>query len=554
VHESKQFGHQAPGTQQGGPGLRRFCGADSLQNIVRGLQIIVAIGLMFFAGVAAAATLETLLMPGKLSAAHAEYEEQCSSCHDRANKARMSNLCLACHKDITTDMKGRQGFHGRALPANARCAGCHGEHKGRAADIVGLEPNAFRHQQTDYQLEHAHASVACGSCHKVGKRYRDAPHACVDCHKTDDIHLGKLGTDCAKCHDVKGFKPVHFDHSKTKFALLGAHDKAACVACHRDSTFKGAPTACNACHAPDDVHRGSRGPACQDCHSTVSWKHTRFDHLKETGFGLDGKHGKISCNACHKDADLKAKLPKTCHGCHAAEDSHTGRFGDDCATCHKPDGWKPVKYDHLAKHKYALNGKHEKLACHNCHTASTKTQELPKECFGCHQADDVHAGGMGRDCAACHRETGWRDQVRFDHDFTRFPLVGLHAAVGCEQCHADRRYRGTPAKCIACHKADDNHKGALGDGCATCHNPNGWAHWQFDHSTTGFTREGAHAKLACQQCHVKPTHEVKLSHECVACHATDDVHDGNFGRDCARCHSTRTFKGAAPQRRSGAGK
>jgi len=223
------------------------------------------------------------------------------------------------------------------------------------------------------------------------------------------------------------------------------------------------------------------------------------------------------------------------------------------ATCHRPSGWKPVKYDHLAKHKYALNGKHEKLACHTCHTASIKTQELPKECFGCHQADDVHAGGMGRDCAACHRETGWRDQVRFDHDLTRFPLVGLHASVGCEQCHADRRYRGTPTKCIACHKADDNHKGALGDGCATCHNPNGWAHWQFDHSVTAFPRDGAHAKLACQQCHVKSTHEVKLSHECVACHATDDVHDGNFGRDCARCHSTRTFKGAAPQRRSGAG-
>ncbi len=508
---------------------------------------------MMLPGLAAASSIETLLMPGKLSAAHVKYEEQCSNCHDRANKARMSVLCLACHKDIAADMQAKQGFHGRALPANARCAGCHGEHKGRGADIIGLEPTAFRHNQTDFRLEGGHATAACASCHQAGKKHREAPKTCVACHKEDDIHHGELGKECATCHEVKAFKPAKFDHAKTKFALLGAHEKTACAGCHRDTTFKGAPTQCNACHAPDDVHRGSRGAACADCHSTVSWKDSSFNHLKETGFPLEGHHDKISCNACHKGGDLKAPVPKTCHGCHAGEDSHAGRLGDDCALCHKPTGWKPVTYDHMAKHQFALNGKHEKLACHACHTGKAKEQKLPKECFGCHQADDVHAGGMGKDCAACHRESGWRDNVRFDHDLTRFPLVGLHASVGCEQCHADRRFRGTPVKCIACHKADDGHKGALGEDCATCHNPNGWAHWQFDHSTTGFAKDGAHAKLACRECHVKSTHEVKLVAECSACHARDDVHDGAFGRDCERCHATVSFKGAAPQRRQGSG-
>jgi Cytochrome c7 and related cytochrome c len=520
-----------------------------LRRGVRGCLALAAAWWCLMPAAAHANTLETLLMPGKVANAHAKLEEDCSQCHDRTDKARMSSLCLACHKDIAADVKSRTGFHGRALPANTRCAGCHGDHKGRDADIVGLEATAFRHTQTDFRLEGSHAEVACVSCHAPGKKFREAPSACYACHKKDDTHKGKLGRECGTCHGVVSFKQTKFDHDKTKFQLRGGHQKVACAACHRDPTFKNAPTQCNACHAPDDVHRGGRGTDCASCHSTVSWTQSKFNHLKETGFALEGRHEKISCNACHKGGDFKAPLPKTCNGCHAAEDSHAGRFGDDCATCHKADAWKPVAYDHFAKHKWALKGKHEKLGCHDCHTGNAKQQKLPKDCVGCHRADDVHAGGMGTDCASCHRETGWRDSVRFDHDLTRFPLVGLHAAVGCEQCHADQRYRGTPAKCVACHKDEDAHKGSLGEECATCHNPNGWAHWQFDHGTTGFVLDGSHGKLACANCHVKPAYEVKLTRECAACHARDDVHDGAFGRDCGRCHTTRTFKGASPRRR-----
>ncbi|HZC77967.1 MAG TPA: hypothetical protein VE258_09480, partial [Ktedonobacterales bacterium] len=40
---------------------------------------------------------ETLLMPGKLTDAHAKYEESCSDCHDRADRGRQTGLCLTCH-------------------------------------------------------------------------------------------------------------------------------------------------------------------------------------------------------------------------------------------------------------------------------------------------------------------------------------------------------------------------------------------------------------------------------------------------------------------------
>src|SRR5256885_4490446 len=56
---------------------------------------------------------ETLLMPGKLSAAHVKYEEQCSLCHDRTDRNRQTQLCLDCHKEIAGDLKQRRGFHGK---------------------------------------------------------------------------------------------------------------------------------------------------------------------------------------------------------------------------------------------------------------------------------------------------------------------------------------------------------------------------------------------------------------------------------------------------------
>ena len=68
--------------------------------------------------------------------------------------------------------------------------------------------------------------------------------------------------------------------------------------------------ACAACHAPDDVHRGGRGPKCDSCHTVDGWKKNRFDHERETGFALVGAHGRLQCQDCHKQADFKDKPPK----------------------------------------------------------------------------------------------------------------------------------------------------------------------------------------------------------------------------------------------------
>lgn len=493
---------------------------------------------------------ETLLMPGKLVTAHAKYEENCSSCHDRSNRGRQPQLCLACHKDVAADVAAKRGFHGRLEGAGTtlQCHACHSEHLGRDADIVKFSADQFDHERTDFSLRGAHTTVPCESCHVKSKRFSEAPSDCYSCHRKQEPHEGKLGRDCASCHDSISWGRINFDHDKTAFPLRDKHKDVACYSCHFGNRYKSTPQQCVSCHAPDDVHRGERGPKCADCHNTSGWKTAKFDHARETGFALEGIHARLDCADCHRGGNLKAPLPRDCEGCHRGEDAHATRFGPKCGTCHGNEKWLPAQFDHTRDTKWPLEGRHEKVACHACHTAATATQHLDTTCITCHRADDVHASKLGVDCSQCHTPAGWRGDTGFDHDLTEFPLVGLHVTVPCEQCHLTRAYKGAGARCVDCHRSDDFHKGGLGTDCARCHSANGWRIWEFDHGKeTHFALTGAHGKVTCAGCHKQPADQVKLDSSCAYCHAQDDVHLGQYGRQCQQCHSTLTFKGARPR-------
>jgi len=492
---------------------------------------------------------ETLLMPGKLTGAHSKYEEQCSLCHDRSDRKRQTHLCLDCHKEIANDIGSKQGFHGHLVGiATSECRGCHSEHHGRDADIVKLSREQFDHEGTDFPLHGAHAGVDCSSCHVRDQPFRKALTDCVDCHKQEEPHAGKLGRDCGACHETASWQRTRFDHDKTPYPLRDKHVEVPCMGCHLGNRYKGTPKECVSCHAPDDIHRGDRGPKCGNCHATSGWKTAKFDHKKETGFALEGAHANVDCQDCHRSGNLKDKIPKDCFGCHQGQDSHAGRLGAQCGECHGNDKWQPVSFEHTRDGHWELSGRHQKVACHSCHTAAVATQKLPTDCATCHRASDVHAGKLGMQCDQCHTTEGWKTSIAFDHDLTNFPLVGLHVAVPCEQCHQTRQYRDVGRGCNDCHKRNDIHHGSLGADCAKCHSPNGWRLWDFDHGKqTGFALAGAHGKLACEGCHKQPPDQVKLNSTCLACHEQDDVHLGQYGRQCQRCHTAITFKGARLQ-------
>ncbi len=500
-------------------------------------------------GPAAAATVEKLLMPGPVSQAHVKQEDSCALCHDRSNRRTQTSLCLDCHKEIATDVRDRRGYHGHMSNSSVgECRACHTEHKGRKADIVRLDRAQFDHRNTDFSLEGAHAVLACEDCHKPGEAWRKVTTGCAACHKSDDVHRGQFTQSCGECHSQSRWSGGRFDHDRTAFRLTGAHTSVTCDACHAGGRYKPAPKSCAGCHATDDEHRGSRGPDCGRCHTTTEWKAAKYDHLKETGYALLGVHDKIDCLACHRSGNYKDRIPKDCAGCHSADDAHAGRFGTACEDCHGNERWHLADYDHAGKHHFALAGAHAKLDCYACHTANVHTQKLAKDCAGCHAAEDPHGGKLDAGCGTCHGEQSWRAPLTFDHDLSSYPLVGLHRVVGCAQCHRTQAFHETPTSCSGCHQQDDVHHGGLGKKCESCHSPNGWSLWKFDHARqTHFPLLGAHAKLSCADCHNAPPGSTKTSSQCASCHHKDDRHLGAYGPQCDRCHTVYSWKGARIQ-------
>jgi len=169
-------------------------------------------------------------------------------------------------------------------------------------------------------------------------------------------------------------------------------------------------------------------------------------------------------------------------------------FPADCKLCHLGEDWSSLRadfrFDHAAETGVPLLGAHDEarcLLCHNDRMPARVAQTLG--CQGCHE--DVHTGQLGTQCDRCHDQQTWEPfrQVQ-DHDHSRFPLVGIHAATACYRCHPGAEvgeFVPTPVACVNCHAADlaatDNPDHvALGwvDRCDRCHLPLSWNAVELD--------------------------------------------------------------------------
>ena len=482
-------------------------------------------------------------MPGKVIQGHAKYEEDCNQCHAKLKKTDQTTLCLDCHKKVAQDLRQKRGLHGLSQRIrNGRCKTCHSDHLGRQADIVHLDRDNFDHKGTDFALKGRHISLPCSRCHLPQKKLREAPGSCVSCHKSVAPHKQRLGKKCDKCHSSESWEKTRFDHDKTDFKLKGKHKKAECLACHMNQRYKDIATTCYACHRFDDVHNGNWGKKCQRCHQESKWNKVRYDHNK-TKFKLTGQHKETGCFRCHVGNKKGKELGTQCYDCHKQDDEHAGRYGRKCKTCHTPQSWEKKKFDH-DKTDFKLKGKHTKTPCRACHKGNITDEQTTPRCYTCHQQNDVHKGSEGKECQRCHNEAAWDKRVLFDHDVTHFPLIGLHAIAPCESCHLSSDFKQTRSGCIDCHEGDDEHQGKLGPNCLSCHTPNGWALWTFDHDEqTDYPLKGKHNNLSCLACHTRAVRKkIRLSSACAHCHARDDAHHGEFGRYCERCHTTQSFE------------
>jgi hypothetical protein len=485
----------------------------------------------------------------------------------------LSQDCVPCHNDVHKGALGND------------CLKCHNLNDWKQIS------SGFDHNKTRYPLTGLHATkVTCDQCHKPDvpggpPRYKDMKFdKCTDCHL--DPHHGAFTKPCEACHTTRGWKIMlpgyDFDHSKTKYPLLGLHAKVPCDQCHLKNDFK-KPLPfdnCMDCHVPDP-HNGQfkerpKKGECAECHTVDGWKPSLFG-VKEhatSKYPLEGKHVKVECDKCHipagKDTLYKVKFA-ACTDCH--KDAHDGQFKaephkDRCEECHTVRDWHITLYT-VAMHKksrYPLAGAHASVACNDCHKlgAAGRTDKIlpfrwnDMTCTACH-ADPHHgefkdaqekrrSDGTPFGCEACHNVRSWADVKGFDHSKTKFPLLGAHRAVKCGDCHKvpvgekEIQFKGTTKICEDCHK--DAHAGQFAKAgktpCDDCHNATAWVPSTFDHDTrTHFPLQGGHFGVACDKCH-KETQMVESKaviiykeapKKCADCHGPEIVGSSKSGSD-----------------------
>ena len=486
--------------------------------------------------------------PPPLSAAHASLDNDagCVRCHTEDNSAPNSK-CLSCHKAIAVRVSRGRGYHARV--SGRPCFSCHREHRGRGAGLINLNPATFDHNQTGWPLQGKHTDVRCSKCHTSSRgggrsrSYLGAQPICSSCHA--DIHgfSRPVLKKCDTCHNVFGWRGMNantgFNHNNTSYPLTGQHAGVGCRKCHAGGA-RFAPVAhedCSSCHK--DQHRGLFGARpCSGCHTTKGWKTMIFGH-QVPRFRLTGRHRQVPCRKCHTSTNWQPPWkPSTtnCNGCHGKDNVHGAQFkGQPCSACHRPVGWKKLKFNHNAQSRFKLTGRHTRVACGSCHPGG-RFKPLAMDCRSCHARDDPHQGKFSdKPCSNCHDPRAW-DKVRFDHSITRFNLVGAHIEVDCEKCHPGGDTKVTiPSSCDGCHI--DLHGGQFSDKlCGNCHSFDQWSIPSFPHNDISrFKLVGRHQEVDCDQCHLNG-HFKPIQANCETCHR--DFHDGQMGdKVCEQCHS-----------------
>jgi hypothetical protein len=238
-----------------------------------------------------------------------------------------------------------------------------------------------------------------------------------------------------------------------------------------------------------------------------------------------------------------------------------GPLSMPCQNCHTYSSWKPIRAFPEFNHdqtSYPLRGMHAKVACTQCHTNMVFTK-VSTQCSECHA--DIHRRQFGTNCESCHTVKGWQVNIRqIQNHQNRFPLVGAHALVECDQCHknaAAGQFVGLSTACYSCHQKDFltpvlNHVALnFPTTCETCHSMNNFVSAKFDHlKFTGYALTGAHATLECTACHINNVFTGTPA-QCYACHTADFVNSNNpphvqlgLPHDCGTCHNTTNWNNA----------
>ena len=177
----------------------------------------------------------------------------CFICHQKNDKWVFSDLgkkCSNCHEDIHNELIDKKYY------PDQTCESCHSEFR--------WDEIKFDHNKTDFELQGAHESASCRSCHfheseegKSIQKFNKLGTLCAECHQ--DIHQNQFADSyntCSACHNTNKWKPNDFNHDSTRFSLDGKHINLECKECHETkyvdnigyTYFKTERIKCEDCH------------------------------------------------------------------------------------------------------------------------------------------------------------------------------------------------------------------------------------------------------------------------------------------------------------------
>ena len=143
----------------------------------------------------------------------------------------------------------------------------------------------------------------------------------MGCHQHENVHQKQYTNDrCLECHKMAGIvetKPRainEFHGPNSRFPLTEGHKGVACDKCHPGNVFKeNTPLQCGpSCH-PDELHKGTLGKDCLNCHTGGKWEARLFDHDTKTKWPLVGNHKDVLCEGCHARRDFANNRGKQQH-------------------------------------------------------------------------------------------------------------------------------------------------------------------------------------------------------------------------------------------------
>jgi hypothetical protein len=255
-----------------------------------------------------------------------------------------------------------------------------------------------------------------------------------------------------------------------------------------------------------------------------------------------------TCLGCHEDVAQQIKAGSGLHG--RLEGMQTSPTCDEChPEHHGPHGALTALDGASFQSAHDMTGfslkSHRETKCADCHPNAYGNFDQAL-CADCHAGIDAafmkdHEAAFGADCLGCHDGTG---NTSVDHSKFAFKLTGKHASVACTDCHKDAKsmqdYKNAPTDCYSCHAKDDEHKGAYGKDCGSCHSAGSWGDVTFDHKVFPLDHGSEERKPTCQTCHPDGTD----TYTCYGCHehTTGNVVGEHEGKslselqDCVRCH------------------